>query len=71
MAVNPEDYIDDDYRGVGENKYFTFYCPKTFGDDVNPIDRFFQFSVSENSNNDAWSLQRIEVAYEVIPDSYD
>lgn len=71
LSVSPEDSSTDDYRGVGDEKYFTYYTPAVFSNDASPVADFWQFDISEDSNNDAWHIQRLECMYTTVMSFYD
>jgi len=71
LSVNPDDSQTDEYRGRGTNKYFTYSTPRTYGEEIIPIGRYWFFEIEENSNNEPFKIQKLEFMFEVISDVYD
>ena len=70
LSVNEDDSESDNYRGSGDYKYYTYYCPIGGSDPVTAIGEFFNITLSDSST-DSWTIDKIDFELQVIRSEYD
>lgn len=66
-SVNPETDLTDEYKGRGEDKYYTYLPEINSSASPSPIGHYFKFTITDESIH-AWQVSRIEVLIKIMED---